>query len=1080
MHIDLKTTLGIRSRREIDCHDDGFPPNQRREANMQMRCRLRNCFSAWRTLRHCVSFSVCLLVGVKNVDAVEADPPSAAHAAYFEQHVRPLLVKQCYECHSAESKILQGGLLLDSRPGWQKGGDSGPVIVPGKPEESLLVRAVQYAKDEFVHMPPKGKLSDAEIAVFVEWVRLGAPDPRTEAIKVATKREINIDEAKKYWAFQSPRPVEVPAVKDAAWCRTSVDRFIQAKLEAAGLKANPTADTRTLVRRAYFDLVGLPPTPEEVDAFVAAGPDAYDALLDQLLTSPHYGERWGRHWMDLARFGESHGFEQDYDRPNAYHYRDFVIEALNRDLPYDTFVKWQLAGDEYEPENPLALKATGFLAAGVHATQITANQAEKERYDELDDMARTVGTTMLGLTVGCARCHDHKFDPITNADYYRIVAAFTTTVRSDFDVNLDPAKHRAATAEFEKRHQPLVETLTAYERKTITPQFDAWLAKRDFPKPDADWIALVPSKATASDSVALTAGADGDVRTFGTQSLAVAYNLEAVTQLGEIGALRLEALADDGLPQGGPGTRADGGFELRNLKITASPAGKRENAEPIKVEVKIAKLTATHDRSRNNIAQGTTTKPESWAIDDQTGRDHSALFEFAKPVGFKSGTKLTIVAEFEREHQGLGRFRLAVRPSAKDAELDGTTITEPMRQALTAFATDHNKKLTAAERKALFAWYCTSDAEWRSLYKPVAVSESKRPRPTIAKVLISSEGVPAVRLHTQGPDFYDKTYVLRRGDPNQKVEEASPGYLQVLVRTKEGDAHWPAKPPEKSRTSYKRRALAEWMTDVELGAGNLLARVIVNRLWYYHFGRGIVSSPSDFGMQGEKPSHPELLDYLANELIRGGWRLKPIHKLIMTSSVYRQTATADAARRKADPENRLFWHRDLRRLEGEIIRDAMLAASGKLDETMFGPGTLDPKQLRRSIYFFIKRSKLVPIMTLFDGPDTLQDLAMRSETTVAPQALLMMNNEVVRGYAVDFARRIMPPSQVDAEEGVVAGYRIALGRKPAADELRDAAAFIHSQTETYASEGRGADAASSAWADFCQVLFGLNEFVYIE
>lgn len=991
--------------------------------------------------------------------------------------MRPLLVKQCYECHSTSSKILQGGLLLDSRPGWQRGGDSGQVIVPGKPDESLLVRAVRYEKDGFVHMPPKGKMSDAEIAVLIEWVKLGAPDPRDEAPKTATKREINIEEGKKHWAFLPLKKVEPPAVRDASWCRTPVDRFIQAKLEAVNLKANPSADARALIRRAYFDLVGLPPTPEEVDAFVGLGDAAYPALLDKLLDSPHYGERWGRHWLDLARFGESHGFEQDYDRPNAYHYRDFVIEALNRDLPYDTFVKWQLAGDEYEPDNPLAMKATGFLAAGVHATQITANQAEKERYDELDDMARTVGTTMLGLTVGCARCHDHKYDPITNADYYRIVATFTTTVRSDYEVLLDPKKYRRETEAFEKVHQPLVDALAAHEKKVIKPEFDEWLAKRELPKADADWVVLVPSKVNDMKTVKLSWTDDGIIRSSGTQFAAVNYTIEAPTELDEIAAVRLETYADPGLPRGGPGTNDDGRFSLRNVKITAVPAGKPEKGEPKSVDAAIARLTATHDEARADVAQGTTANPAQWAISD-VGRDHTASFEFEKPVKFASGVKLKIDLGLERNYQGIGRLRLSVATKSPGTKLDGTTITEPARQALVALAADSKKKPDTKQQAALFTWYRTQNADWRRLHNQVASSEMKRPRAASEKVLISSEGVPAVRLHTQGPDFYDKTFMLRRGDPNQKVEEAKAGFLEVLVR---GDEKaWQTAPPEGSKTSYRRRALAEWTTDVDHGAGNLLARVIVNRLWHYHTGRGLVSTPSDFGLQGEKPLHPELLDYLAGELIRNGWRLKPIHKLIMTSAVYMQTTAADAARQKIDPDNRYFWHRDLRRLEGEIIRDAMLAVAGKLDTKMFGPGTLDPKQSRRSIYFFVKRSKLIPMMMLFDGPDTLQDLAVRAETTVAPQALMLMNSDIVRGYAGELAKQIMPPSPGDVEEGIVQGYRITLGRPPDDGELRAAADFVRLQTVAYRKDGRGDGAVAAAWTDFCQTLFELNEFVYVD
>jgi hypothetical protein len=1034
-------------------------------------------------------FRACAAIGLLGLAcgfaaAAELAAPTKDQAAYFEQHVRPLLVKHCYECHSAESKILQGGLLLDSRPGWQKGGDSGPVIVPGKPDDSLLVRAVRYAKDEFVHMPPKGKLSDKEIDIFAEWVRLGAPDPRVDAVKATAKREINIEAGKQYWAFQPLQKVVPPTVRNDAWCRTPVDRFIQAKLEAAEIAANPQADARTLLRRAYFDLLGLPPSPEEVDAFTQAAnlSEAYPALLDKLLESPHFGERWGRHWLDLARFGESHGFEQDYDRPNAYHYRDYVIEAFNRDQPYDEFVRWQLAGDEYEPSNPQALKATGFLAAGVHATQITASQAEKERYDELDDMARTVGTTFLGLTVGCARCHDHKYDPITNADYYRIAATFTTTVRSDYDVKLEPKKYEAALAEFEKEQGPRTAALADYERRQMTPQFDRWLAAGDFSAADADWTVLVPLKAdTTQTDVRLTPSDDGEIRSSAACVLNVTYNIEATTQLDTVGALRIEALTDDVLPERGPGIGDDGRFDLRRIVVTAAPAGKPAKDEPKSVSIELARSRTTNGQSRKDVPGVAEGKPNVWAIgNEDVGRDQAAVFEFDKPLPtFQTGTKLTVALQFNRGFQGLGRFRLAVRPTTSDGPILGTVVTEPARQAAASLRAKKAAKPTAAERKALFVWRCMQDVEWRRLRETVSRYEVHRPQPTVAKMLISSEGVPAVRLHTQGPDFYEQTFVLRRGDPNQKVEEAKAGFLQVLMRAKQEDA-WRVAPPPDVKTSYRRRALAEWLTDVEHGAGNLLARVIVNRLWYYHLGQGLVANPSDFGVQSGGPSHPELLDYLAGELIRNQWRLKPIHKLIMTSAVYMQTAATDAARRKVDVENRLCWHRNLRRLEGEAIRDSMLALSGAMDPTMFGPGSMKPDQPRRSIYFFFKRSKLPAMLSLFDGPDTLQDLAVRSETTVAPQALWMMNNAIARSYATGLAKQIAPAASADVEEGVVQGYRYVLARKPTADELRDSAAFVRAQVAAYRAEGKAAEAESTAWTDFCQVLFGLNEFAYVE
>lgn len=1014
-----------------------------------------------------------LAVSAIACDSARAAAPSAdvaklspEHAAFFEQKVRPLLVAKCYECHSQESKILQGGLLLDSRPGWQKGGDSGAAIVPGKPDESLLVRAVKYLKDEYVHMPPKGKMSDDEIAVLVEWVRLGAPDPRGESKPNKHERVIDVAAGKKHWAFAPLASPQPPSVTNDAWCRTPVDRFVQAKLEAAKLHANPSADLRTLVRRAYFDIVGLPPKAEEIDAVLNdPSPDAYDKLLDRLLASPHYGERWGRHWLDLARYAESHGFEQDYDRPNAYHYRDFVIRALNDDLPYDKFVKWQIAGDEYEPENPQALMATGFLAAGVHATQITANQAEKERYDELDDIGRTIGTTMLGLTIGCARCHDHKYDPVTQADYFRIVSTFTKTVRSDYDVNLDPAGYRKALAEFEPRRAKLAAAVADHEQKVVRPAMERWLRESPKSAVAADWVVIKPTKVAAPSVVTFDIQTDGTVQARGTQFFALTHTVSAETDLRDVQAVRIEALRDESLPHGGPGMAADGGFRISKVKISAAPKQGKGEAKDLKIVRRVTEAVETKN-------------PASWVVEAAAaGLDQRAVFELEKPLDFEGGAKLTITLEFAGNHQGVGRFRLAAA-SGKTPSPEAPSVSEAALAVLRAVQKDPARKLSPAESDAILAWYRTQDDGWKKRSAELAAYDAKRPQPKVVKALISGEGLPAVRLHTQGPDFYDKTFVVRRGDPNQKVEEAKPGFVQVLCRASD-DTRWRKPAPTDAKTSFDRRNLAEWLCDVEAGAGHLLARVIVNRLWYYHMGQGLVATPSDFGLQAAPPSHPELLDYLARELIRNQWRLKPIHKLIMQSAVYRQTTATDAARTKADPDNRLCWHRELRRLEGEIVRDAILAVSGALDETMFGPGSMDQNHARRSIYFFIKRSKLPPMMTLFDGPDTLQDLAVRPQTTVAPQALMLLNNETLRGHATTFARKLLPQSPGDLGPSIERGYLTAVGRAPTAEEAADAGAFLRAQAGAYRSEGRGDDADLTAWTDFCQVLFSLNEFIYV-
>ena len=621
-------------------------------------------------------------------------------------------------------------------------------------------------------------------------------------------------EAKHFWAFEPLLSATPPQPRNSSWCRTPVDQFVIAKLEAAGIEPNAIAGKRQLIRRAFFDLLGLPPSPEDVQAFVDdAAPDAYARLLDRLLASPHYGERWARHWLDLARFAESHGFEHDYDRPTAYHYRDAVIEAFNRDLPYSDFVKWQLAGDEIEPRNNLAVKLTGFLAAGVHSTQITKNEVEKQRYDEMDDEVATLGTAFLGLSIGCARCHDHKYDPIPQRDYYRLLATFTTTVRSEMELPRDPDAYRKAKAAFE-------------------------------------------------------------VENFGK----------------------------------------------------------------------------------------------------------------------------------------------------------------------------------------------------------VAIHIPNAPRPKLVKVLVATEGLPAIRLHTQGDDFLPATYFLKRGDVDNKETVASQSFLQVLMPTADSAAHWQVAPPPGSRTSYRRRALADWITDTDAGAGRLLARVIVNRLWQHHLGRGIVATPSDFGTRGEPPTHPELLDYLAGELIKNGWHLKPIHKLIMTSAVYAQSAASDDFKSKIDPHNKLCWHNPTRRLEAEVIRDALLAVSGTLDRSLYGPGTLDPASKRRSIYFTVKRSKLMPMMVIFDAPEALGGQAERPTTTIAPQALHLLNNPQVRAMADVFARHVAPAPDQPLDKAISLAYCTAFAREPSTQELTDACAFVTTQMATYPGDNR----RDLALADFCQVLMCLNEFVYVE
>lgn len=776
-----------------------------------------------------IAFSIALSLAAAGPDTRSTHPEQMAQSlALFKTDVRPVLIQHCVKCHGGE--YVRSDFDLTTREGLLAGGENGVTVVAGRAKESPLLDYLAHREEPF--MPPKRPRLPAEtIATIARWIELGAAYDKPLIAQATATRDSSsamqvTDSDRDYWAYA---PLQTTFPTDA-----SIDRFVDDARQARHLAAAPAAAKGTIIRRVTFDLTGLPPEPAAIEAFLAdTSPGAYEALVDRLLASPQFGERWARHWLDVARFAESHGFEHDYDRKYAFHYRDFVIRAFNQDMPFDQFVRWQIAGDELAPRAPLALMATGFLGAGVYPTQITINEAERIRYDAMDDMLATTGSAMLATTIGCARCHDHKYDPIPTRDYYRLLSAFTTTVRTD--VTLD---------------------LAALDRS-----------------PD-----------TAPRSV------------------------------------------------------------------TATSASARESAT-------------------------------------------------------------------------------------------------------------------------------------RRAAAPAALKTTPAAAPHLEKVMICSEGrhIKPMRLHTssdQIPDLYEQTYVLKRGDTEQKAGVAELGFLQVLTRTRD-TSRW-MQPSKDARTSGRRAALSRWMTDADRGAGHLLARVIVNRLWQHYFGRGIVGTPNDFGSQGDRPTHPELLDWLATELVRNGWRLKPIHKLMLMSETYRLGDLASAENETIDPENHFLWHRTPRRLEAEAIRDSALAVGGLLDRTMFGEGTLDEGMRRRSIYFTVKRSQLVPSLQTFDWPDTLTSLERRAVTTSPSQALVFLNDPQFRRMAAGFATRIMASA-----DWLGAAYAIAYGRPPSPRERGAGEAFVRRQTllhraGTDAGTSTTADATRAALTDFCAALMSTNEFIYID
>lgn len=895
---------------------------------------------------------------------------------------------------------------------------------------------------------------------------------------------------RQWWAFQPLQAVEPPAVRNARQVHTPIDRFILARLEDKGLKLNPPADRRTLLRRASFDLIGLPPTPEETDAYIGdTSNDAWGRQVGRLLASPRHGERWARHWLDVARFAESSGFEHDYDRPHAYHYRDFVIRAFNEDMPYDQFVRWQVAGDEYTPDDARALMATGFLGAGVFPTQITANEVERTRYDAMDDMLSTTGTAILGLTVGCARCHDHKFDPIPMQDYYRMLATFTSTVRSEVELDLDPEVHRRAKEAFDREHGPLVAARERYEKDELPGRFESWLKAGAPLSEHPKWELIDAVSARSQAGATFRRLDDGSWLVEGQNGDADVYTL--VTEVRGTGwrALRLEALAHPSMEQGGPGRADNGNIGLSRIRVRASALG-APGSPTNEIRLRNARATFEQNTGHLSVAAALDDNPRSgWAVDPKFGTNHAAIFEFAEPVGFPDGTRLEVRLEFElNTRHNIGRPRLAVTTAAEPA-LDGSVMPRGITPLLEA-ARRNVEGLTLDDRAVLLAWWKGTEPGWRALQDKVDAHGRTAPKPKRTKVLICAEGYPAVRMHTQGADFFKETYFLQRGSPDQKKGVVEPGFLQVLLRDPGREERWHWEPPPGAKFSGRRRALAEWMTDVDEGAGALAARVMVNRLWQHHFGRGLVSTPNDFGVQGTRPTHPELLDWLAAELIRSGWRLKPIHQLILNSAVYQQSSAVDAARRKADPDNVWLSRWNPRRLEAEAIRDSLLAVAGVLETNLYGPGSLDEASRRRSIYFTVKRSRLVPAMQAFDAPEPLVSQGARPSTTVAPQALLLMNSPHVRSWAAAFAARCQ--STVAGRSGAAAlpaiverAYLLALNRTPTRAEKAEGVRFIEAQAARHQGEAGETptdpgDSRTRALTDFAQVVLSLNEFVYAE
>ena len=990
----------------------------------------------------------------------------------FDREVSALLKEHCLKCHGGEK--TKADFDLTSRELLLKGGADGPSVVPFHSEQSRLIKMLRHQEEPF--MPEnKPRLPEEVVRKIEAWIQEGAPysKPLVEGKAPARDRSLVTNDDRQWWAFQ---PLSKPAVPNLSGWEHPVDRFLVANASSKGFSLTHKADRRILIRRATLDLTGLPPTPEEVERFVQdPAPDAWPKLIDNLLARPAYGERWARHWMDVARYGESSGFEQDYDRTGSYHYRDFLIHAFNHDLPFSQFVQWQIAGDEFAPGNPQALAATAFLSLGVFPTQVTINELERVRYEDMDDMLSTTGAAFLGLTVGCARCHDHKYDPIPTRDYYRMLSNFTGTVRSEIELDVHPEKTRALKAAWKSGHDKLVAEQQDWEQAN-QPRFEAFLSQElpGFSAP-VGWTVWIPKEIKTGGGTKLTPQPDGSFLA-AKGSVPDQEQFEFISEVPQrtLTALRLEALVDPSLSQTGPGRAGNGNFQLSRVHI------EMEDAAGMRREIALAKALADFEQNAQNLSVAsslTGRKGEGWAIGGKEKQAHTAVFILAEPLTPPAASRIHVTLQFHgNAKHSIGRPRLAWGSGAEPG-LSTPTFAEGVIELLQARRAPENQ----VDRLKLHRWWLEQQQPWRALETRRAASEKAEPS-GLSKVLVASESFPPVKYHTAGGsvETYKETFVLKRGNVALKEEPATPGFLQVLARAPE--KHWDWTPPAGATYFGKRRALASWILDEANGAGALAARVFVNRLWLHHFGRGIVATPNDFGKTGVLPSQPQLLDWLAGELLAQKGSVKAMHRLLMTSHAYQQAALREEAKEKADPDNALFVRRTPVRLEGEAIRDSLLAVGGLLDPEMYGPGVADDNSPRRSIYLRVKRSKLIGSMVSFDQPEPLASQGLRPTTTVAPQALILMNSPLARNAAEAFAKRITRTIGPDAppERLIQSAYTFALGRAPDPEETRLASRFLQAQSTYFKEHAKATTkAVPEGFTHFCQVLLQTNEFAYL-
>ncbi|MDQ3685083.1 MAG: PSD1 and planctomycete cytochrome C domain-containing protein [Acidobacteriota bacterium] len=1014
---------------------------------------------------------------------------AATKAPDFATHVEPIFKASCYSCHAGPQP--KAGLRLDVKSLALKGGMSGKVIIAGNSKGSRLIHRVHGLGDE-ARMPLKGDpLTPQQIDLLSKWIDAGALWPGDADDDSASEAKIE-----KHWAYVKPARPALPQIKNSSWVRNPIDNFILARLEKEGLVPSLEASKETLIRRVSLDLTGLPPSVREVDDFLAdLSPNAYEKLVERLLSSPHYGERWARPWLDMARYADTNGYEKDRRR-SIWKYRDWVIDAFNKDMPFDQFTVEQIAGDMLPDATVEQKVASGFNRNAMTNEEGGVDQQEA-LYETIIDRVSTTSTVWLGSTVACAQCHNHKYDPFTQKEFFQLYAFFAKPdykMQGDANISeeklVEPILEMPTPAQAAKRES--LEAELGKHRETLkaqTPELEAaqmnW--EREVASAHQRWTTLEPSRVSSTGGSTLTASPDKSVLVSGTNPFKDGYIFESKSSLKNITAVRLEVLPDASLPRGGPGRDTYGNFELSAFGVEISPTNDALKSETLAFREAIGDDGRGGMEAKNLVPHGSKYEPKGWEIDatrEETRLARQAVFVAEKPFGFANGTSVKINLKHEAPDgkQGLGRFRLSVTTAPNPATI--VNIPAKLRPLLDVPVERRSDK----QKTQLSDFYRTVAPSLKATRDRIAVIQDSLKKLGIVSTLVMSERPsyerPSTHLRVRGG-------FLNLGE---KVYANVPAVLHSL--------------PEKELPN--RLGFARWLVDEN---NPLVARVAANRFWEQFFGRGLVETSEDFGTQGERPTHPELLDWLATEFVGRKWSTKAINRLIVTSSAYRQSSKVSAGVLERDPYNKLLARGARVRLEGEMIRDVALASSGLLSRKIGGPSVFpfqpegvwsipynDDKwqmskgddRFRRGLYTFWRRTSPYPTLMNFDATSREFCTVRRVRTNTPLQALSTLNDPAFFEMARALAGRVIREAAPDLRERIIYGFRLCVSRRPKEAEVEQLIALYNEQLQHFTKEASAAekvvkmsDAVSgtasapemAAWTMVANVLLNLDETV---